>query len=229
MHRRWRGPAEFDSNCAGIHNDSSVLGAVATLRGDLTGALGVARAIEVFVVKFRQSHFSQRCEPPTPLGRVCFFVLLCLCVWRGPVPIIHEHALDLPSLSNNSQLAVHAIAHHADELGTESGGLHLHFILLSECSTALPLTASEGSSAPEAGVDFGMGDGLEAWFGTDRELLGQQEVAILDLHRSLEKRCFGEVRHVPEDLRFSSTADESFLQIPLCGAPACALLCVFLC
>ncbi len=56
--------------------------------------------------------------------------VLCLCTWRGPVPVVHSHDLDAHALTENASSSWHlaehlALCHSAESEGT---GWHLHFI-----------------------------------------------------------------------------------------------------
>ena len=174
--------------------------------------------------------------------RICLCWVLCLSVWRGPVPIVHEHGLDLQSLGNNAGLAEHAIEYHADKLGEQSPGFHLHMFLFDGCAAAL-LADSSSSDSSSSDCDSSSGGllamsgepascdgcGCQA-FGADNELRFEQLMrAALDARCNLNRLSCGEVPNVEAQPRFSSTADMSFLQTQLSGATACALLCVFLC
>jgi hypothetical protein len=139
-----------------------------------------------------------------------------LSVWRGPVPVVHEHSLDLISLSNNSQLADHALTYHADCLGHEGTGWHFHFMLLDQSPDSL-FASSEVIGQPDCGA-------------VDNFLkLEQQNRSDLDLNAAHLKTNQGDSLSVSEDLRFSTTANSSFLQTRLYGTPAFVVLCVCLC
>jgi len=155
---------------------------------------------------------------------------------------VHEHGLDLQSLGNNVGLAEHAIEYHADKLGEQSPGFHLHMFLFDGCAAAL-LADSSSSDSSSSDCDSSSGGllamsgepascdgcGCQA-FGADNELRFEQLMrAALDARCNLNRLSCGEVPNVEAQPRFSSTADMSFLQTQLSGATACALLCVFLC
>ena len=153
----------------------------------------------------------------TSIWHVCLCWLLCLSVWRGPVPVVHDHSLDLNSLANNSQLAEHAIAYHAECLGHEETGLHFHFVLVDQCSNSLLANSHVTSQS-----DFGAVDNLLR--------MEQQNRSALELNAAQKLQTYqGDTLRVAEDLRFSSTASVSFLQTRLFSAPALAVLCVCLC
>ena len=65
--------------------------------------------------------------------------LLCLCAWRGPIPIVHTHSFESQVLAGNVLLAVHAASHHAHDIDHGGGGWHVHFVLPSSGSDDLPL------------------------------------------------------------------------------------------
>ena len=159
---------------------------------------------------------SDRSKRRTSVWHVGLCWLLCLSVWRGPVPVVHEHSLDLKSLADNSQLAEHVIAYHANGLGHEDTGLHFHFILLDPCCDSL-LANSDIASHHDLGSAASF---LE---------LEQSQRCLSDLDSAQLNTNYGDVLIVAEDLRFSSVADASFLQTQLSSTPACAVLCVFLC
>lgn len=142
--------------------------------------------------------------------------LLCLSVWRGPVPVIHEHTLELDSLVNNSQLAEHAIAYHAESLGHDDTGLHVHFILPDRCSDSLLMSSYVTAQIEHHAVDSLLNQ-------------DQQHRITLDLNAAQLRISHGDAIGVGKDLRFSSIARASFLQTRLYGAPALAVLCVCLC
>ncbi|MDX1930154.1 MAG: hypothetical protein SFV81_26740 [Pirellulaceae bacterium] len=164
-------------------------------------------------------------QRPTSAGRVCLYWLLCVCVWRGPIPVVHDHSLDIAALANNSHLAEHALAYHADCLGhahDDDSGLHFHFMLLDHSSGALlPSGASLADSSCSGQADLGVADSLlrieqQLRFDLDREIT-QSQIAQ------------GDQLSFTQGLRFSSTADASFLQTQLSNAPALAVLCVCQC
>jgi hypothetical protein len=139
-----------------------------------------------------------------------------LSVWRGPVPVIHEHSLDLISLGNDSQLADHALTYHADCLGHDDTGLHFHLILLDQSPDSL-LASSEVIGQPDCGA-------------VDSFLkLEQQNRSALEFNAAQWQSNQGDALCFAEDLRFSTTANSSFLQTRLYGTPAFAVLCVCLC
>ena len=159
---------------------------------------------------------SDRSQRRTSVWHVCLCWLLCLSAWRGPVPVVHEHSLDLKSLANNSLLAEHVIAYHADSDGHEDTGLHFHFMLLDPCCDSL-LTNSDVDCQP----DMGVADSILK--------LEQHNLCNLELNSARFKTNYGDALNVAEDLRFSAVADASFLQTQLSSTPAYAVLCVFLC
>jgi len=57
----------------------------------------------------------------------------------------------------------------------------------------------------------------------------QQHLAVLDLNVAQLQTNQGDALCVTEDLRFSSTANASFLQTRTYSTPALAVLCVCLC
>lgn len=54
--------------------------------------------------------------------------VLCLCAWRGPIPIVHRHSLESQVLAANLDLAAHAVHHHGHDIGHGDSGWHLHFV-----------------------------------------------------------------------------------------------------
>jgi hypothetical protein len=54
--------------------------------------------------------------------------ILCLCAWRGPMPIVHRHSLESRELAANLNLAVHAVHHHSHAIGHGESGWHVHFV-----------------------------------------------------------------------------------------------------
>lgn len=162
-------------------------------------------------------HDSQR---RTSVLHVCLCWLLCLSVWRGPIPVVHEHALDVISLANDSQLAEHAIAYHPDCLGHEraghrDSGLHFHFLMLDQSSNSL----LADSNSVQNDVDV-----------TDTLLKSEQQLhADLDINVAQLQIAVGDIPGLTDDLRFSSTANATFLQTQLYRTPALAVLCVCLC
>ncbi len=195
---------------------------------------------------------SFRSRTSSSAWRICLCWVLCLSVWRGPVPIVHQHALDVQTLGNNVELAEHAIEFHASGLGGQSTGLHLHLVMLDGCSASLlahscssdlDLTGSDLADSASADgrsnfeeslamlVSSGNceGCGCQA-FGADNELRFEQlMLAALDARCTKSRLNCGDVPNVATRPRFSTTADMNFLQTQLSGATACALLCVVLC
>jgi hypothetical protein len=164
----------------------------------------------------------------TSVVRVCLCWLLCLSVWRGPIPVVHGHALDLISLANNSHLAEHALKYHADSLmheqagnksaNDEDSGLHIHFILLDPWSDSL---LADHNHQDCSNHQAGAADSLLR--------IEQQSRADLDFNLAQSRMVHVDLPLVAEDLRFSSTADTGYLQTQFYRTPALAVLCVCLC
>ena len=164
---------------------------------------------------------------------VCLCWVLCISVWRGPVPIVHDHDLDLQSLGNNVCLAEHAIEFHADHLGENSAGLHLHFVMLDSCMTAVTADASDASGSLMK-LEVPQFDALKAVCpdaaGADWVLSAEQQARDLSMMSDVQYQLsFGECVEVVTLPSYSANADSSFLQTQLSGASTCAVLCVFLC
>lgn len=51
-------------------------------------------------------------------------LLLCLAAWRGPMPVLHDHATS----SNGGQLQEHCLNFHG-ECDADCHGLHFHFAM----------------------------------------------------------------------------------------------------
>ena len=130
--------------------------------------------------------------------------------------MVHEHSLDLNSLANNSQLAEHVIAYHADCLGHEDTGLHFHFMLLDQNSDSLLANSGVASQYDLGAIDHVL-------------RLEQQNRSALELNAAQLQTNQGDTLLVAEDLRFSTSANASFLQTRLYCTPALAVLCVCLC
>lgn len=72
--------------------------------------------------------------------RVWMVWVLCLCAWRGPLPVIHCHAVEALSTASefgvNWQLAEHLAVCHAHEHDTDVDlGWHIHFVMPASGST----------------------------------------------------------------------------------------------
>ncbi len=182
-------------------------------------------------LKSTQSKVLQRGRS-RPKWQWCLCWVLCLSVWRGPVPVVHAHDLDLQSLGNNAQLAEHAIECHAGHLGEESAGLHLHFLMLDVCATAL--------FADVESTEFGSQTFMHADTSELLEGLTTQPLADLSL---LSEQAFGKLvaeACIPSQVSFRELAilerpvtrlvrcESNFLQTQF-GASTCVVLCVFLC
>ncbi len=147
------------------------------------------------------------------------------------MPVVHDHSLDLESLAHNCQLAEHVFAYHADGLGREDTGredtghentghkdtgLHFHFMLLDQSTNSL--LANSGLNGQH---DGGAVDTILKF--------EQQHLRALDLNSARLQSNPSDALCVAEDLRFSTTANASFLQTRLFSSPAYAVLCVCLC
>lgn len=146
--------------------------------------------------------------------------------------MVHDHALDIAALANNSHLAEHALAYHADRVRQEAtdqatthdddSGLHLHFILLDHSSRALlqsgALLADSGCTSQD---DLSVTDSLLR--------IEQQLRSVLDRDLAQSQIAQADMPSLAQGLLFSSAADASFLQTQLSNAPALALLCVCQC
>lgn len=78
--------------------------------------------------------------------RVWLTWVLCLCAWRGPLPIVHHHSLESQELAANLNLAVHAVHHHSHDIGHGHSGWHVHFVWPS--STAEDAAGDEDRPPP---------------------------------------------------------------------------------
>ncbi len=167
----------------------------------------------------KPTHSIARDRQPTSFSRVVFCWVLCLSVWRGPVPVVHAHTLDLISLAHNSQLAEHAVVYHSDCLGNEGIGLHFHFMLLDHNSTSLIANEDVGDSADSNAVAA-----------VDSFLKAEQQHRVsLEIDAGLRETNQSDVLIASEDLRYSATADAGFLQTRISNTPFFAVLCVCLC
>lgn len=86
------------------------------------------------------------CRSPISTTRLWFSCLLCLCAWRGPMPIVHCHSLQSQVLAGDVHLAAHAASHHAHDIDHSSGGWHIHFLFPANGSDDLP--ADDDTAAP---------------------------------------------------------------------------------
>ena len=55
--------------------------------------------------------------------------VLCLSVWRGPIPIVNQHALEPDGWVDNVALLKHVVEHHLNEFGETSTDWHVHFLM----------------------------------------------------------------------------------------------------
>ncbi len=92
--------------------------------------------------------------------RWMMIVVACICVWRGPIPVLHCHSLALDTMASNPLLAGHAVHFHAEEVGQPDSGLHLHFILLNGCQGSLfcehqgsPANCQVGQTLPPFSIE----------------------------------------------------------------------------
>lgn len=76
-----------------------------------------------FVEKMTMSVFSS--TRARLLQRV-LCLLLCVCSWEGPVPILHTHE----SLRLLGLLSQHLTSHHGPSVSVDSSGVHWHFALV---------------------------------------------------------------------------------------------------
>ena len=79
-------------------------------------------------------------QPRSAIGttRFWFSCLLCLCAWRGPMPILHNHSFQSQELAANARLAAHLARHHAHDIDHGRGGWHVHFIMPPNGSDDVP-------------------------------------------------------------------------------------------
>lgn len=66
--------------------------------------------------------------------------VLCLCAWRGPLPVVHCHAIEALSgpIETNWQLAEHVAVCHASAHEHIDLGWHLHFVMPASGSSKAP-------------------------------------------------------------------------------------------
>lgn len=57
------------------------------------------------------------------------YVVLCLSLWRGPVPWFHDHPVDASTEVTTAGLCRHTVLFHATEADNQFGNWHLHFLL----------------------------------------------------------------------------------------------------
>ncbi len=72
-------------------------------------------------------------------------LLLCLLVWRGPVPVLHCHGFDEPQEA--IRLAEHLEDYH-ETASASSGQWHLHLMLLGDLVSSGPGGESEQPAEP---------------------------------------------------------------------------------
>lgn len=132
------------------------------------------------------------------------------------MPVVHEHALDLNSLANNTQLAEHAIAFHADCLGIPETGLHVHFMLLDQFTDSILADSHDSGHHAVDAVETVL-------------RLEQQQLAAMEFNAAQSQSNQSDLLPIAEDLRFSSVADAGYLQTRVLSTPAFAVLCVCLC
>lgn len=53
---------------------------------------------------------------------------LCLCAWRGPLPIVHQHTFEIAALATSPALREHAVEYHAQQLTCPPRGWHWHVV-----------------------------------------------------------------------------------------------------
>lgn len=82
-----------------------------------------------------QRHFWMRSSSHA-WRRWCMVWMLCLCAWRGPVPVVHCHALEVQGeadAQSSWQLAQHmAICHAGEHDHASDSGWHVHFVVPSK-------------------------------------------------------------------------------------------------
>jgi hypothetical protein len=76
-----------------------------------------------FVEKVTMSVF---CPTRARLLQRVLCLLLCVCSWEGPVPILHTHE----SLRLSGLLNQHLLAHHSTSVSVDPAGVHWHFVLV---------------------------------------------------------------------------------------------------
>lgn len=61
-------------------------------------------------------------------------LLFCMvaAAWRGPVPVLHAHSLDIGTIAASPQLREHAGKYHAEELDRGQKAWHWHFVMPSQ-------------------------------------------------------------------------------------------------
>ena len=91
-------------------------------------------------------HTNPRQRSAIGTTRFWFSCLLCLCAWRGPMPIVHNHSFQPQELASNVHLAAHLASHHAHDIDHGTGGWHVHFVLPANGSDDVP--SDEDSAAP---------------------------------------------------------------------------------
>lgn len=56
-------------------------------------------------------------------------LVLCVVTWRGPLPWLHDHAVDQRSAAKDASLSEHLAAYHAMSRGHAEHGWHIHMLL----------------------------------------------------------------------------------------------------
>jgi len=71
-------------------------------------------------------------DTPSRFWAKVWVMLLCCCLWRGPVPMVHQHDDQVESEAGSSeeagQLSRHLLAFHHDCEEKACVGWHLHFV-----------------------------------------------------------------------------------------------------
>ncbi len=55
--------------------------------------------------------------------------VLCLGLWRGPIPVVHSHSLEPEGWVDDIVLLKHVAEHHLNEIGETSTDWHFHFLM----------------------------------------------------------------------------------------------------
>lgn len=93
---------------------------------------------------FNTSHSSGTSTRVSECIRGLFRVVMCLCMWSGPTPVLHAHEKTGQVIDRNPELAEHVWVCHRHDDHEQCRHWHMHFMLWGEVQP----DASDSDSVP---------------------------------------------------------------------------------
>lgn len=156
---------------------------------------------------------------------VCW--LVCLAVWRGPIPMVHDHACAGEAVCCNPLLAEHVAKYHANFHSDrdEGHGPHFHLVLASEFDSLPHDLHGDGADGDALTPSW-----LDQFVRQDKALTADTMGLAVDPLDSTNWPCNKANSamtlsvHADRYITFERSLSRSFLSTYFSGASSCSML-----